>query len=589
MSNNKAIRILRFLFRQEWLVLSESLKSNPSYEAQDVDEYEEVIEYLKTEKSGLIIASLTRKEDLIPIATLVKLLKKIAKETTSKIVIVNFSGDPAFEKAMSKLGIMDILNPHINNRALKFKLDFWMKALSAQLKKQETRLEAQRFVSDKETKKSFSGHAGEQVEWCDPIECEDDVWLTKNDEDCKKVLTKFLIHFIGPGPYAGQWVLKSKKDRLWRFEFKENAKSVFLMNKGDWYFRGEQIPEFLWKENRWLFTGTEFELFYQVQDIIITRAKASNKVLTVSRNSEYAKTKEELIVESFDKEITFKKEASYLDNLEGKGEAASRFRNLEGEGKISTFNHSHLKGKLKNDHLSSGLLAYQASGLEDGKNLDLETKQKVQKHYKGHNEAEQYEGRVFGDGSEADKLKDHYSGVVKLKNTDPSDKNEEEGGTVHSLEEASRRKFKNASKERQLQKETEEVEEDLKVSLDEADPQLKDALENAIVTAYLFQKTLSIKCVLDDHFDKTILFTTPQRGLRSQSPVSIDLNFKYMKKEIKLKLEAMITKIEQGSEGIQYITVEFGEERIASVASFMKLYQLRQKNVNYFIKTVKGL
>src|SRR5690606_32740128 len=139
--------------------------------------------------------------------------KKVAKQTVSKLVVVNFSGDRNFEKAMAKLGVMDVLDPNLNYRALKFKLDFWMKSLTAQLKKLESLPGASATKNSADKSKGLDKKLPElQINWTPALECEDDIWLTKSDADCKKVLSKFLVKFMAPSPYTGQWIEDPKKD-----------------------------------------------------------------------------------------------------------------------------------------------------------------------------------------------------------------------------------------------------------------------------------------------------------------------------------------------------------------------------------------
>ena len=125
--------ILKFLFSTEWHVLDEALKLPTSYEQLSAMAAIEVAELLKDKPSCLILISIRSKNDLIQLATLAKNFKMI-RECVTKLVVINFSGNIQIEKAIEKLGIQDIIEAKINTKALKFKIDFWIKALNVQIK-----------------------------------------------------------------------------------------------------------------------------------------------------------------------------------------------------------------------------------------------------------------------------------------------------------------------------------------------------------------------------------------------------------------------------------------------------------------------
>ncbi len=432
MSGN--IPVSRFLFKQDWKVLSEVMRVTP-FAGEDFSTSNELVTYLGTEPVCLVISSLKDKSDLVQIATFMKQQKSLPKENIVKIVVINFSGLKQFEKAIQKLGILDLVEPTINVKALKFKIDFWMKSLVAQSKKNTSaELTAKSLKSEKEEEKKA---LDQTPQWQAAIDCEDDIWLIKNEAaDCKKVLGKWLVRFTGPGPYVGQWMEVEGKKNIWRFEMKPENRESFFPEKGNWYYNGDQKPEYVWKENQWLMTGTSFELFHRTEkNEHKTRAKLKDKVLTISKNSEYAKTKEEAILESFDKELVFKKDREAAGendviendnnintNLEGKGKTDNIEQadlsgknsaegdlggNLEGktdgEEKLST---DPLEGKVKAGR-ESGPLSGRTSGEEkidknqdgpaserhrDGAQLGLDNKNQEHKtHYEGHNEAQQFD------------------------------------------------------------------------------------------------------------------------------------------------------------------------------------------------------
>jgi hypothetical protein len=76
--------------------------------------------------------------------------------------------------------------------------------------------------------------------------------------------------------------------------------------------------------------------------------------------------------------------------------------------------------------------------------------------------------------------------------------------------------------------------------------------------------------------------------LSLDKPVDLNLNFNYMGKDSNLKFSAKITSVDLDEEGLQYITVVMSKENVSSFNSFMKLFETRQKNIDYFLKAAKG-
>jgi hypothetical protein len=94
---------------------------------------------------------------------------------------------------------------------------------------------------------------------------------------------------------------------------------------------------------------------------------------------------------------------------------------------------------------------------------------------------------------------------------------------------------------------------------------------------------------LDDYFDNTIIFSTASSDIQKNKDVFLDLNFNYLDQDTSLKVQGMVIELDDDGEGGSFITVEIASESVASLESFMDLYQTRQKNINYFMAKVKGL
>jgi hypothetical protein len=442
------IPIIKFLFRDDFKVLNETLNMSPGYTVEEFPTANDLSTYLSTEPAALVIASLRDKNDLIQIATFIKLAKKVAKDTMVKTVVINFSGDRTFDKAIAKLGIQDLIEININTKALKFKLDFWMKSLNAQIKNNPN-TNAQKTVKTLDQSKSQDKKAADlqTPNWVEALDLEDDIWILKAESDVKKVLSKWLIRLLGPSPYIGQW--NEVKGGVWRFDIKESEKELYCPNPGAWFFHGDQRPDFVWKENIWMISGDSFDLYFKDGDKIYTRLKLRDKVLTAAKNSLFAKTKEPMIIESFDKELVFKREAQKLEDLEGKtktdqinGDPLSGKNKpadklggnlsgkVEAEAAINNDNHSQKTSTAKESKYWGGKNSADAAkdgdssgpkadGPRDGEDLSRDRKDNEhQKYYKNHNEAEKYEAVPEKERSKATGLEKQAGNLSGKSSTD---------------------------------------------------------------------------------------------------------------------------------------------------------------------------
>lgn len=312
--SDQNIRILKFLFVQNWKPLDDSgvLTENEQFANTP-----EILTYIQSEeKPSLILCSLGSKKDLLQIATLLKITKKMSKDSGIKLAVVNFSGSKQFEIALQKLGLLDIVEPTINAKGLKFKLNLWVKNLTASVNKSAFQMKT---LKNGESQKTSEKKVVESNSTFLPaMTTPDDMWIHLKEFECKKILGRWLVRLMGPSPYVAQWVEVENKPGVWKFEFREGQRQDFLSGAGNWFFKGEQKPDFNWKENIWYFTGANIDLFY-FDDVVLPRLQLKDRQLAICENSEAAVRKEKVIRDSFDKDLVFKKDVERLANLEGKG------------------------------------------------------------------------------------------------------------------------------------------------------------------------------------------------------------------------------------------------------------------------------
>jgi len=334
--------ILKFLFREEWKVQSSAFSTSPALIAEEFMTANDLATYATTESSCLVLVAIKDKNDVLQLANFIKLSKTVAKDTQIKTLVVNFSGGHQFDPSITKLGVKEIIESHITAKALRFKIDLILKSMVMNSQK-----EIQNAIKKTDDKKGdVKKPPGSQVEWLPALDCENDIWLIKNETaDCKKILGRWMIRLVGPGPYAGQWTEVSNKNKIWSFDLKPENKDVFLPEEGSWYFSGEQKPDFVWKDNIWLITGSDFELYHLDQNKIKkTRLQLKGTVLSITKNSPYSLAKELYVTESFDKELVVKKEKKdeTIETLENDNVIQTH---LEGKSETEILDQNNLSGK----------------------------------------------------------------------------------------------------------------------------------------------------------------------------------------------------------------------------------------------------
>lgn len=596
--NSGTIPIVKFMFEEEIGVFNQTLSANPSYQSFSIHQVDELVRYLSTVPSVLIIAYLRNKEHFAQIATFMKLAKQASRNSVFKIVVFNFTGDNTFAKGIIKLGIQDQIEPYINCKGLKFKIDFWMKALRAQ-------------------ERTLPQSTG--VNWLEPLALEDDIWILKSEQDCKKILNRWLIKLTGPGPFVAQWI--EVKSNVWRFDFKESDKEMYLGGKGAWFFSGEARPEFVWKENSWLIAGDNFELFYQDEDKVFSRLKSLNKNLKICKNSLYAKTKEPLILEQLEKEVVFKTEVQKLSDLEGKGSTTHSNGFFAGEAESGIPETDFWKNRNTYEKREGNLI---------GK-IETDGESSEQSYWKNQNTYERKQTKRPEDKENqlcSDELEGHLSGKINPKSAEALDNEYKErlprekrvrapNGTKHSEqidgfyrgkqvednfteeEKALHQKIARIQKERkqhqhdkQLEKAEAVLQRKLKeVQIQSRDPEevaLEEITRDAKIITSIFYNNQEICCELDDLFDEMIILRTQDDEISVQEILKINLVFNDSKKNFELSLEANVLTVDSDGEGMNYITCQINKFNVNAVKDFMKQFESRQNNINQFFKSAKG-
>lgn len=399
---------IKFLFREDWAPLKEVLSLNGQDYGQihEITDEKQLSKLMVEAQPTLIIASVKSKEDIAKIIGFLKANRRLIKENSIKFSAINFTFNRQVETALMKIGCQEVLDPGIKSKALKYKLDFWKKALNSGPKAgpDSNRMS----VKEKSQDTSSSQAKPEGIKWEDALKCEDDMWLIKSTDHVKKILGKWLVKFMGPSPFVGQWTDASPgKKGVWKFVFKEGIRENFHVSDGHWYYLGDNKPDFVWKENLWMVTGQQIQLVYQYNDQKSIRFTSTQSLLNVCKNSRFATNREAAIIETFDQEVLLKKGLieSSSTSIETDRDVKSNYEGkTEGDEKI---NRDPLKGKSSTDDLGGSLEGAVGEGQEESKGP-----------YSGKNSTDKLDNETDGDAGSDNLGEDKYIGKMKFEKTD---------------------------------------------------------------------------------------------------------------------------------------------------------------------------
>lgn len=402
------VTLIKYLFREDWAPLKEVLNAaGTEYgEIQDILDDKQLLKLMTEKQPAMVVASVKSKEDIAKVLGFLKLNKKALRELSVKFSAVNYTANRQVETALMKGGCQEVLDPGIKGKPLKYKLDMWKKTLVNQ--KQQVAGDSKLSIKEKGAEQGGAVQSTNEVKWDEPIKCVDDMWLIKKPaDDAKKILGKWLVRFMGPSPFVGQWTEAVPGKRgIWKFVFKEAARETFHKTPGHWFFLGDQKPDFIWKENVWMVTGSQYQLVFQNGDEKEVRFQAVQAGLSVAKNSTQAKALEAAIVETFDQEVMVKK-----------GFVAEGSTEVENDNKIA----GHLKGKTEGEEpIDGGPLEGKGSTDDLGGNLEGDVKDGAEDqggNYEGKGQTDGLDGEESGDAGSENVGPDKYKGKMKFDKT----------------------------------------------------------------------------------------------------------------------------------------------------------------------------
>jgi hypothetical protein len=375
------INLIFFNVTEELQIISELnqyYKSKQDYQIEFIEKPAEVTQHIMGSGSnGIVLFKIQGKADLQTAVEFLRTNKKIIRRGLVKPACIMQIKNKKVEKILEKYGCQDILEASTRSKTFSFKIDFWAKNIKSIITKAKKEKELK--MSAQENKGNSPGATNEEKKenftFTKALDLHSDTWLIKSKADAKKILKRYLIRVLGPSPHVGQWHELERKEGdsmpTWKYVIKNLEEQQFILDEGAWYFTGSK-PEFDWKMDRWNFSSDAPHLYFYTGDgQIFSRFKYNEGVVEVAENSKFAKSKEEMILETCDIKFSFDKdkEDESKENIEKDGKADEIDSKLD--GKLDEDEESRddmLRGKSKNGEDDQGG-SYKG---KVGKNLDQE-------------------------------------------------------------------------------------------------------------------------------------------------------------------------------------------------------------------------
>lgn len=642
--------VVSFLFDNSWQTLKQSMEKKGSPEVVEFFNSAELLTHLTVEGSCLVVAAVKNKDDLIQVANFLKGAKNTPKNGY-KVVVVDFTTDPAIAKAIAKLGITDRFPPNVSSKILRFKIDFLMKTIKPPANAAAPG-DAKRKIKANEAEATVE-NTGLEFEQVSALDCSDDIWIIQN-ERCKKVGTKWLIQAFGPSPFFGTWV--EDKPGSWKFNLTEEAKKSLGTEAGVWVFTGEQKPDFSWSENLWMISGSEYRLGCTLDGIEHVRLFCSKRKLTVANNSIYAETRSETIKSSFDKNLVIKDDKTKASKTEVESDQDIAGNLLSGKSKTDSINSPNLSGKLKKEqsespHLrgknSSEVSSDNLSGIidndsqlsqdedseeedsSDGSNqesgpLTGKTKGSLPEtgNLRGESSSERSGGNFSGGiketsqparGSlngkvgEASEASGNLNGKIKdpsapsggaLSGKGSSEQIDQRGMSSPGSEgvrkgselgmDADNEKIDGYMRGHNEHKQYGKKEFGIKKSVNDPEEEAIEAMTEEVAMKATLRQSIGVSIVdVSDYFDDTFVLELPKESKLGKGNSILEVSLEFEGKKENMKLRVITTDLTQ-EEGRTYLTVEVIPEDQHIALKYAHIHEKRQELISEFMEKAKG-
>ncbi|HUP58648.1 MAG TPA: hypothetical protein VM598_14410 [Bdellovibrionota bacterium] len=295
-----------------------------TFGAVEVKTGEEAIRVLRASGGGLLVFAVTDRLGLSEILRALVGLDLDIRKGIVRCLGMNATALPEANRILLKKGCSEVLEKTVSMRALMHKADRWRKFVEQKLAERR-RLSASPAERRDVSKTPRSAVAAAQAQISPEarlvaaLDGEFDIWLVRSKVPAKRVMGKWFMELVGPGPSISRWVSRGPHkdegsiEQEWYFEVSEEG--PLKPKGGAWVFRGRK-PEFKWSSNRWLFVAAKPTLIFRAEDgkeTIKARLEDAGG-LEIASNSKRALGIEPHIRESVEAAEVFKNERSEQGN-----------------------------------------------------------------------------------------------------------------------------------------------------------------------------------------------------------------------------------------------------------------------------------
>lgn len=262
---------------------------------------------------GLVVLVVNDKDDLLKtVAFLNAHQTRIRARKLMRVAVFNRIDQAKVVDILMGKGCSDIVEDFsLSSRAFLHKIDRHLKVIE-QLGAREG-VDAELRSARIPTPETVPTNSEPQVKVVDALQLPEDLWLVQKKSDAKKVMGKWILEIMGPGPAAGTWEsvpMKGGEGQAWAWTSRVSI-GPFATPKGRWIFFGHQ-PEFEWSKNRWRFVSERPKLcFFEGSVLKACRFfHEPPETILIANNSNEALLKISYMIDTFDPEYEFRMDRS---------------------------------------------------------------------------------------------------------------------------------------------------------------------------------------------------------------------------------------------------------------------------------------
>jgi hypothetical protein len=270
-------------------------------EQLEVGNFAEAATVAQSGFSGLVILSISTKDELVGAINFFKLTATAIKQKIIRVVVFNQLVNDKVEGALTSLGCAEVLGFEVTGKAFLHKLQRHLKLVRAP---SSSNTNGAGKISATASAAKGNGSANDElnaasktvIKMTEPLPHSEDYWLFRTPPDAKRIMGRWLVELVGPGPAIGEWLAvatKQKEKGASTFEWRPRQKDgPFSTPNGSWIFVGRQV-DFVWRNDRWRFVGDTVSLTFRRGEEIVAKRFFSDgtDVFHIATNSELAKAR----------------------------------------------------------------------------------------------------------------------------------------------------------------------------------------------------------------------------------------------------------------------------------------------------------